>query len=130
MFCDNFFSSSDLLFILRENYGVFALGTIRGSRLRGVEKVLPTEKTMKKKPRGHFVEAVCDKNHLADVRWNENKAVTFISSFVASELTEKIRRYSKDAKAKIDVQCPQTVRQYNRHMEVLILQLPLTTLIA
>ncbi|KAG6458350.1 hypothetical protein O3G_MSEX010814 [Manduca sexta] len=71
---------------------------------------------MKKKPRGHFVEAVCDKNRLAVFRWNDNKAVTFISSFVAIEPIEKIRRYSKDAKAKIDVQCPQNVRQYNRHM--------------
>nr|XP_026491734.1 piggyBac transposable element-derived protein 3-like [Vanessa tameamea] len=116
VFCDNFFSSPELLFILRENYGVFALGTIRGNRLRGAEKVLPTEKAMKKKPRGHFVESICDKNRLAVVRWNDNKAVTFISSFVASEPIEKIRRYSKDAKAKIDVQCPQIVRQYNRHM--------------
>ncbi|KAF9807340.1 hypothetical protein SFRURICE_007055 [Spodoptera frugiperda] len=57
VFCDNFFSSPELLFILRENYGVFALGTIRGNRLRGAEKVLPTEKAMRKKPRGHFVEA-------------------------------------------------------------------------
>lgn len=115
MFCDNFFSSPELLFILRENYGVFALGTIRGNRLRGAEKVLPTEKAMKKKPRGHFVEPICDKNRLAVVRRNDNKAVTFISSFVASEPIKKIRRYSKDTKAKIGVQCPQIVRQYNRH---------------
>lgn len=115
MFCDNFFSSPELLFILRENYDVFALGTIRGNRLRGAEKVLPTEKAIKKKPRGHFVEAVCNKNRLSVVRWNDNKAVTVITSFVASEI-ENIRRYSKDAKAKIDVQYPQIVRQYNRHM--------------
>uniref|UniRef100_A0A2H1VLB4 SFRICE_012559 n=1 Tax=Spodoptera frugiperda TaxID=7108 RepID=A0A2H1VLB4_SPOFR len=50
-------TKAELLFILRENYGVFALGTIRGNRLRGAEKVLPTEKAMRKKPRGHFVEA-------------------------------------------------------------------------
>ncbi|KAF9422075.1 hypothetical protein HW555_002096, partial [Spodoptera exigua] len=39
-----------------------------------------------------------------------------IASFVASEPVEKIRRYCKDAKCKIDVQCPQIVRQYNKHM--------------
>lgn len=116
VFCDNFFTSPELLFILRQNYGVFALGTIRGNRLRGAEKVLPTEKAMKKKPRGHFVEAVCDKNRSAVVLWNDNKSITFISSLVASEPIEKIRRYYKDAKAKIDVQCPQIMRQHNSHM--------------
>ncbi|XP_046971065.1 piggyBac transposable element-derived protein 2-like [Vanessa cardui] len=116
IFCDNFFSSPELLFILREKYAIFALGTIRSNRLRGADAVLPTEKVMKKKPRGNFVEAVCDQNRLAVVRWNDNKAVTFISSFVASEPLENIRRYCKDAKEKNNVQCPQIVRQYNRHM--------------
>lgn len=116
VFCDNFFSSPELFFILREHYGIFALGTIRGNRLRGAETILLTDKAMKKKPRGHIVQAVCNQNRLAIVRWNDNKAVTLISSFVASEPVEKIRRYCKDAKCKIDVQCPQIVRQYNKHM--------------
>ncbi|KAH9635591.1 hypothetical protein HF086_012260 [Spodoptera exigua] len=116
VFCENFFSSPELFFILREHYGIFALGTIRGNRLRGAETILLTDKAMKKKPRGHIVQAVCNQNRLAIVRWNDNKAVTLISSFVASEPVEKIRRYCKDAKCKIDVQCPQIVRQYNKHM--------------
>lgn len=116
IYCDNFFSSPELFHILRENYGIFALGTIRNNRLRGAEKVLPTEKEMKKKERGSYVEATCKQNRLAVVRWNDNKAVTFISSFVASMPVEKIQRYSKDAKKRVDVQCPQIVRQYNKHM--------------
>ncbi|CAK1594501.1 unnamed protein product [Parnassius mnemosyne] len=52
---------------------------------------------------------------MAVVRWNDNKVVTFISSFVASEPVETILRYSKDEKKKILVQCPQIVRQYNKH---------------
>ncbi|KOB51840.1 putative ankyrin 2,3/unc44, partial [Operophtera brumata] len=93
IYCDNFFSSPELFHILRENYGIFALGTIRNNRLRGAEKVLPTEKEMKKKERGSYVEATCNQNRLAVVRWNDNKAVTFISSFVASTPVEKIQRY-------------------------------------
>lgn len=116
IYCDNFFSSPELFYILRENYGIFALGTIRNNRLRGAENILPTEKDLKKKERGFFVEATCNHNRLAVVRWNDNKAVTFISSFVASAPIEKIQRYSKDAKKKVDVQCPQIVRQYNKHM--------------
>ncbi|KAJ0175946.1 hypothetical protein K1T71_008120 [Dendrolimus kikuchii] len=116
IYCDNFFSSPELFYILRENYGFFSLGTIRNNRLRGVEKILPPEKEVKKKERGFFVEAACNETSLAVVRWNDNKVVTFISSFVASVPVEKIQRYSKDVKKKVDVQCPQIVRQYNKHM--------------
>lgn len=116
IYCDNFFTSPELFFILRQNYGIFALGTIRNNRLRGAEKILPTEKDMKKKERGAFAEVACNDNRLAVVRWNDNKAVTFLSSFVASAPVEKIMRYSKDAKKKVEVQCPQIVRQYNKNM--------------
>jgi hypothetical protein len=116
IYCDNFFSSPELFYILREGYGIFGLGTIRNNRIRGAERVLPEEKVFKKKERGHFAEVSCNKNRLAIVRWNDNKVVTFISSIVASEPVEKIVRYSKDEKKKIDVQCPQIVRQYNKHM--------------
>lgn len=116
IYCDNFFSSPELFYVLREKYGIFGLGTIRNNRIRGAEKVLPDEKAFKKKPRGHFAEVSCDKNRLAVVRWNDNKIVTFISSFVASEPVEKIVRYSKEEKKKVEVECPQIVRQYNKHM--------------
>lgn len=116
IYCDNFFTSPELFFILRQNYGIFALGTIRNNRLRGAEKILPTEKDMKKKERGAFAEVACNDNRLAVVRWNDNKAVTFLSSFVASAPVEKIMRYSKYAKKKVEVQCPQIVRQYNKNM--------------
>ncbi|KAJ8733334.1 hypothetical protein PYW08_001632 [Mythimna loreyi] len=41
----------ELFYILKENYGVFGLGTIRGNRIRGAEKILPDDKAMKKKQR-------------------------------------------------------------------------------
>lgn len=96
VYYDNFFSSPELFYILRENYGIFALGTIRNNRLRGAEKVIPRKKEMKKKERGAFSESICDNNCLAVVRWNDNKAVTFISTCVASEPIEKIQKYCKD----------------------------------
>ncbi|KAJ8728935.1 hypothetical protein PYW07_006631 [Mythimna separata] len=49
VFCDNFFSSPELFYILKENYGVFGLGTIRGNRIRGAEKILPNNKAMKRR---------------------------------------------------------------------------------
>ncbi|CAG4969354.1 unnamed protein product [Parnassius apollo] len=71
---------------------------------------------MKKKPRGSYAQVVCDKNRLAIVRWNDNKAVTLISSYVGAEPVEKIKRYCKDSKNKVDVDCPQIVKDYNKHM--------------
>lgn len=116
VFCDNFFTSPELFHLLRENHGIFALGTIRNNRIRGAEKVLPTEKVMKKKERGSYAQAVCNKNKLAIVRWNDNKPVTLISTYVAAEPVHKIKRYSKEKKVKVDVECPQIVKDYNKHM--------------
>lgn len=116
VFCDNFFSCPELFYILREEYGIFGLGTIRNNRLRGADTVLPAEKIMKKKPRGSHAQVVCEENRLAAVRWNDNKVVTLISSYVGVDPVEKIKRYSKEAKMKIDVDCPQIVKEYNRHM--------------
>lgn len=116
IFCDNFFSSPELFYLLKVNYGVFGLGTIRSNRIRGAEKLLPDEKSMKKKQRGAFSQVVCDANKLVIVRWNDNKPVTLISSFVGSEPVQKIKRYCKEQKQKIEVDCPQIVREYNKHM--------------
>ncbi|XP_063372172.1 piggyBac transposable element-derived protein 2-like [Cydia amplana] len=113
---DNFFSSPELVYILREKYGIFSLGTIRRNRLRGADEKLVTEKLLKKKPRGSFSQVVCNSNKLAVLRWNDNKSVTFISSYVDSEPVQKIKRYCKIAKAKVDVDCPNMVKVYNKTM--------------
>ncbi|KAI8432607.1 hypothetical protein MSG28_013593 [Choristoneura fumiferana] len=72
VYCDNFFSSPELMFILRHDYGIFGLGTIRSNRLRGAEKLLPGDKDMKKKPRGNYAQVVSDQK-LAIVKWYDNK---------------------------------------------------------
>lgn len=78
--------------------------------------MLPSEKEMKKKPRGSYSQVVCNKNRLSVVRWNDNKPVTLISSYVGVEPVEKMKRYCKETKSKIDVDCPQIVKEYNKHM--------------
>lgn len=116
VFFDNFFTSPEVLYILRQNYGIFALGTVRNNRLRGAENVLTSEKMLKKKERGSYSQVVCNNNKLAVVRWNDNKCVTLISSYTNSEPVQKIKRYSKDAKRKVDMDCPNVVKNYNKHM--------------
>ncbi|XP_063634975.1 piggyBac transposable element-derived protein 3-like [Cydia splendana] len=116
IFADNFFTYPELVYILRNEYGIFSLGTIRNNRLRGCQDLLPSDKEMKKKPRGNSAQIVCNQNNLAVVKWSDNKVVTFISSYMDSHPIETIKRYSKDKRAKIDVPCPQVVKQYNKHM--------------
>ncbi|XP_063620656.1 piggyBac transposable element-derived protein 3-like [Cydia splendana] len=113
---DNFFASPELVYILREKYGIFSLGTIRRNRLRGADEKLTSEKVLKKKARGSFSEVVCNTNKLAVLRWHDNKCVTFISSYTDSQPVQKIKRYCKIAKAKIDVECPNMVKVYNKTM--------------
>ncbi|KAH9635158.1 hypothetical protein HF086_009498 [Spodoptera exigua] len=116
VYCDNFFTSPELVYMLRENYGIFCTGTIRGNRLRGCESVLPSDKELKKKPRGSFAQGVCNQNKRAAVKWLANKCVTLISSCVDAHPVDKIKRYSKEHKAKVDVDCPKIVKNYNKNM--------------
>ncbi|KAF9794047.1 hypothetical protein SFRURICE_001515 [Spodoptera frugiperda] len=81
-YADNFFMSPGLTHILREEYGIFSLGTIRTNRLRGCQALLPTDQQFKKKKRGSSAQVVCNKNKLAVVKWHDNKVVTLISSYM------------------------------------------------
>ncbi|KAF9813622.1 hypothetical protein SFRURICE_015000 [Spodoptera frugiperda] len=101
IFCYNFFSSPELFYLLKVNYGEFSLGTIRSNRIRGAEMLSPDEKSMKKKQSGAFSQVVCDANKLVIVRWNDNKPVTLISSFVGSEPVQKIKRNYKEQKQNV-----------------------------
>ncbi|XP_061379975.1 piggyBac transposable element-derived protein 2-like [Danaus plexippus] len=116
VYADNFFMSPELTYILREEYGILSLGTIRTNRLRGCQELLPTDKQLKKKKRGSSAQVVCNKNKLAVVKWNDNKVVTLISTYIDSYPLETIKRYDKDEKKKVDVECPQVVKHYNKHM--------------
>ena len=116
VYADNFFMSPELTHILREEYGILSLGTIRTNRLRGCQELLPTDQQMKKKKRGSSAQVVCNKNKLAVVKWNDNKVVTLISSYIDSHPIETIKRYDKDEKKKVQVECPQIVKHYNKHM--------------
>ncbi|KAI8435219.1 hypothetical protein MSG28_003575, partial [Choristoneura fumiferana] len=109
VYFDNFFTSLELIRYLRQELGIFSLGTIRNNRLRGCQEKFPTDKQFSKTKRGTSKQVVCQKNRLAIVKWHDNKVVTLASSFVDSHPVETIQRYCKDAKTKI-------VKQYNVHM--------------
>lgn len=115
VYFDNFFTGLELLQHLRNQYGIFSLGTVRSS-LRGCQSKLISDKMLKKKGRGASQQLVCNENKVAVVKWFDNKVVTLASSFVDSFPKEKIKRYTKETKSRVDVDCPQIVKQYNAHI--------------
>lgn len=50
------------------------------------------------------------------MKWFDNKQVTLVSSYTDAYPLEKIKRFRKESKGRVDVTCPQIVKHYNRHM--------------
>lgn len=61
---------------------------------------MPSEQEMKKKGRGHFEErvAVVDGIELSCTRWQDNRAVTLLSSFVGTQPVGNASRYDRQKK--------------------------------
>uniref|UniRef100_A0A2H1X0R7 SFRICE_016683 n=1 Tax=Spodoptera frugiperda TaxID=7108 RepID=A0A2H1X0R7_SPOFR len=90
VYYDNFFTSLELIHYLRNEYGIFSLGTIRSNRLRGCQEMLLFDKPLAKNSRGASHQVVCNEKKLAVVKWYD--------------------------KTRVDVDCSQIVKQYNAHM--------------
>lgn len=114
VFCDNFFTSLSMMVYLREEFGILALGTIRANRTS--KAPLLSEKEIKKKGRGWYEEYSDNKKNIALIQWMDSKPVLLTSTFVSADPVEKILRWSKADRAKVEVDCPQIVKEYNRHM--------------
>lgn len=113
---DNFFTSLELIHHLRNQYGIFSVGTIRANRLRGAQEKLPTDKNLKKKGRGAHAQVVCNKNKVVVTKWHDNKCVTVASSFIDSNPVESVQRFSKEARRKVPVPCRKFIKEYNLRM--------------
>jgi len=114
VYFDNFFSSPELVYYLREKYGTLSLGTVQQNRLRHCP--LLEEKQLKKKGRGSF-SYMCDrKKKVLTLKWLDNKPVCLISSYVSADPIKSIKRYSKEKKSRVDVPMPKIVEEYNTHM--------------
>ncbi|KAG5882208.1 hypothetical protein JTB14_024720 [Gonioctena quinquepunctata] len=107
----NWFSSISLMIYLT-NVGILPLGTVS---LTGA--VMPTEKEMKKKGRGHLVEKIATIDNVdVSIVWFDNKIVSTVSTYAGSEpIGEKIRFFNKEIVHKI-VPCPKRVLIYNSYM--------------
>jgi len=114
IFFDNFFTTPELIYHLRKNYGILSLGTVQENRLRNCP--LLKEKELKKKGRGSYSYKCDKKKKVLAVKWLDNKPVCLASSFVSLHPINTVKRYSKVTKSYVDVPLPKIVEQYNTHM--------------
>lgn len=114
VYFDNWFTSLELLYYLRNEMGLLSLGTIRKDRLRNCR--LTNDKDMKKKGRGAF-EVVCDNTkRLAVTKWVDSQCIHIASSFCAQDPVGTIERYDKKDRKRVSVPCPHVIKIYNTHM--------------
>ncbi|KAF0039263.1 hypothetical protein F2P81_007498 [Scophthalmus maximus] len=104
VFCDNYFTSFDLVQNLQENLGIRCMG---GATLK-------TDKELMKEGRGAFDYMSAE--GLLAVKWFDNKCVSLLSSACGITLLSSVKRWSKEAKAKVTVPCPSLIPAYNQHM--------------
>ena len=121
VYFDNYFNSPNLQICLLRR-GIHSLGTIRVNRVS--QSNLMSDNEMKKKGRGTITDKIAtirpsaneDGMQLSLVKWYDNRAVTFLSSFVGSEPVGEIKRWCKVKKKEISISCPKVVEEYNKHM--------------
>lgn len=113
VFFDNYFSSHFLLKQLRD-MGYRASGTVRDNRIKKCP--LPSKSEGRKIERGYFAFQYDEQNSLLLVRWQDNNFVTMITNYDSIEPLGKVKRWSKEQKAKIDVPQPHLFAEYNEGM--------------
>ena len=114
LFYDNWFSSPSITIELMKR-GFHTVSTVQINRVKGINFPL-SAKEFSKTPRGSVDSMVNDEEGIVVVRWNDNKPVHLISSYVGHLPVQPIYRWSKASKKKIIIDCPKIVSEYNRHM--------------
>ena len=114
VFFDNYFSSPELVLILKNTHGIHSVGTIRTNRMKGCP--LKTEKELKLSGRGSSDMMVDGNSSMIMVRWYDNRAVSFVSSYAGIEASSTVKRWSRNDKRNIEIDCPFVVREYNKFM--------------
>jgi len=115
IYCDNYYSSIPLMEYLYQK-GIFALGTVRRNRLPNCQ--LPNDKQIKKLPRGASIEQVTsyETAPISVVLWKDNKIVTLLSTYCGELPKVTKKRFDKKFKKQVEVDCPYSIKEYNRHM--------------
>ncbi|CAK1592870.1 unnamed protein product [Parnassius mnemosyne] len=113
VFFDNFFTSCNLLFDLR-NLGYCATGTVRENRTKKCP--LAAIKEMKKKERAAFDYSFDINNELLLVRWKDNSVCTIATNYDYFEPMGTVKRWCPEMRQKTDVRIPLLFENYNKGM--------------
>ena len=113
LFFDNWFSTLELVYYLCR-LGICAVGTIRSNRTSGCP--LMANKDLESQSRGAMDHRVDNNSGLIVVKWVDNKVVELASNYVGINPVESVNRWSKKDGGRVDVPCPQIVKQYNKAM--------------
>ena len=112
LYCDNFFTSYELLCNLADQK-MKAIGTVRENRLKGANRAMKTKKDMKKTNRGSF-DYRCD-GKVFVCQWNDNSIVNIASNFCTHEPIQNAKRRVKKC-SDTSVPQPYLVKKYNEGM--------------
>lgn len=115
LFFDNYYTTLPLLVFLKERK-ILSLGTVRRNRLKNVK--LPYDNDIMKEPRGTI--AHCKTNvrgtDIVAVIWKDTKVVSLLSTFASVDPVVKVSQFDRKQKKRINVDCPNVVKVYNKHM--------------
>jgi hypothetical protein len=112
---DNYFTNVPMLEHLASR-NILAIGTIRSNRTRGADKLLPTDKQLKKGDRGMWAYQVEEAKQLCVVKWFDNSVVNVASNYHGPEAGDSVRRFSRKERTFVNVPCPAIIHRYNETM--------------
>lgn len=111
LYFDNYFNSVDLLHILRRDYNINALGTIRNDRIARVDMALP-----KSAERGSMIEKHDSEKKISIVMWRDQNDVLLASNFVGMDPVDAASRFVRKENKRCNFPRPAAVKEYNSHM--------------
>ena len=115
IYCDNWFTGMNLVSIC-EKEGIHYVGTARLNRLPSCN--VPNDKELKKKGRGASVihTTLFNDVEVRAIKWYDNRGAMLVSTYAGIAPLGKISRYDRVTKRRIDVDCPDVVKLYNKCM--------------
>ena len=86
---------------------------------------MKNKKTLEAEGRGTLDYVVDVNSNAVVVRWLDNGIVQLISTFVGPSMGNNITRWSGKETKLIEVECPEIVNQYNKHIQCCKCDVPL-----
>ncbi|KAK3895095.1 hypothetical protein Pcinc_001190 [Petrolisthes cinctipes] len=114
IYADNYFTSIQLVEFLRDKYQCRYVGTARPNRIGNPPLMSKKEMEKKSTPRGTLDYVSC--NGVLAMCWKDNKQVTILSSDAGVEPLSTAKRWNKDTRKKVEIQCLAVIKEYNGKM--------------